>query len=82
MVIGTIDPISPFSTMYAERRVPELLAELKHGSWVVKGLSPAPVRRGEGGEEGKMQTILFGSMGGFFLAATCCRIFVLANVRC
>ncbi len=48
---------------YVERRVPVLFAELKQGGWVVKGLTPAPVRRGEGGEEDKTQTAHFGSTG-------------------
>ncbi len=48
---------------YVERRVPGLFAELKQGGWVVKGLAPARVRRGEGGEEDKTQTAHFGSTG-------------------
>ncbi len=48
---------------YVEKRVPELFAELKQSGWVVKGLTAAPVRGGEGGAEDKTQTAHFGSTG-------------------
>ena len=38
---------------YVEMRVPELFEELKQSGWVVKGLTAAPVRRGDSGEEDK-----------------------------
>ncbi len=48
---------------HVEKRVPELFAELKQDGWVVKGLAPAAVPRGETGEEDKTQTAHFGSTG-------------------
>jgi WD40 repeat protein len=48
---------------HAERRVPELFAELKQSGWAVKGLAVTPARRGEAGEEDKTQTAHFGSTG-------------------
>ena len=46
---------------HVERRVPELFAELKASGGVVKGVTAAPVRRGEAGDGG--QTAHFGSTG-------------------
>ena len=47
---------------YVEMRVPKLFEELKQSGWVVKGLTAATVRRGNG-EEDKTQNAHFGSTG-------------------
>jgi hypothetical protein len=46
---------------HAGKRVPELFAELKASGGVVKGVTPAPARRGEGRDD--TQSAHFGSMG-------------------
>ena len=51
---------------HIEKRVPELFAELKQSGWVVKGLTVALLRRGEGEEEDMTQTAHFGSTGDDF----------------